>query len=52
MRVLGYVRVSTEEQAKSRAGVEAQRKAIAMSPSGVVGRWSRHLKMPATRLET
>ena len=29
MRVLGYVRVSTEEQARSRAGVEAQRKAIA-----------------------
>ncbi len=28
MRVLGYVRVSTEEQADSRAGIEAQRAAI------------------------
>lgn len=28
MRVLGYVRVSTEEQQRSRAGIEAQRKAI------------------------
>lgn len=28
MRVLGYVRVSTEEQASSRAGLEAQRAAI------------------------
>src|SRR5436190_24324608 len=28
MRVLGYVRVSTEEQAVSRAGLEAQRTAI------------------------
>lgn len=29
MRVLGYARVSTEEQAESRAGLEAQRAAIA-----------------------
>src|SRR3954466_12192475 len=28
MRVLGYARVSTEEQAESRAGLEAQRQAI------------------------
>lgn len=28
MRVVGYVRVSTEEQAESRAGLEAQRQAI------------------------
>jgi DNA invertase Pin-like site-specific DNA recombinase len=29
MRAIGYVRVSTEEQATSRAGLEAQRSAIA-----------------------
>jgi DNA invertase Pin-like site-specific DNA recombinase len=29
MRVIGYVRVSTDEQAVSRAGLEAQRRAIA-----------------------
>ena len=28
MRVLGYVRVSTEEQSDSGAGLEAQRRAI------------------------
>ena len=34
MRVIGYVRVSTEEQAVSGAGLEAQRRAIVADARG------------------
>ena len=49
MRVLGYVRVSTEEQQRSGAGLMAQRKAIAGSAGVAAGSSSRSSRMPATR---
>ncbi len=41
MRVLGYVRVSTDEQGISGAGLEAQREAILASADAEAGSWSR-----------